>query len=351
MVHLPRFRGAFSVPGNFILFGIYDMTFSRSKRLCYSSMTIDHQNQTRESDKKLSYFSFKSPKPKSHIKNLFIGIFASVLVVILALPVNALQAQVTPSNPQLGDTLSVVINVDNPTNGSNPTVAVGENSYPAFVIAPNKYRAFIPTTPLDKPGTITLKVSRDGQVQNLAVNLRNRTFPTQRINLPPGSAGVRATEHELQRVAAFKKIQTPQKHWNGPLRQPNAGRITTIYGVRRYYNGKFAENYYHRGVDYAGAMGSPVVAPADGTVALVGTVSEGFRVHGNTIGIDHGQGVTSILLHLNGIKVKEGDFVKAGQLVGTVGSTGASTGPHLHWGLYVNGQSIDPVPWRFDGVD
>ncbi|MEA5515189.1 M23 family metallopeptidase [Nodularia sp. UHCC 0506] len=305
----------------------------------------------RESDQKLPYFSFKGWKPNRHIKNLFIGIFASVFVVILALPVDALQAQVTPNNPQLGDTISVVFNVDNSANGSNFTVTVRENSYPAFAIAPNKYRALIPTTPMDKPGTITLKVSGNGKERNLAVNLRNRNFPTQRINLPPGRAGVKATEHELQRVAAFKKIQTPQKHWNGPLLKPNGGRITTIYGVRRYYNGIFAKNYYHRGVDYAGAKGSPVIAPAAGTVALVGTVSQGFRVHGNTIGIDHGQGVTSILLHLHGINVKEGDFVKAGQLVGTVGSTGASTGPHLHWGLYVNGQSIDPVPWRFDGVD
>ena len=309
-------------------------------------MTIDHH--TRNSDQKLSY-SFTGWKPNHHIKNLFIGIFASVFVVILAVPVNAMQAQVTPSNPQLGDTISVVMNVENPEN--NPSVAVGENSYPAFAIAPNQYRAFIPTTPLDKPGTITLRVSGGSQVQNLAVNLRNRNFPIQRINLPPGRAGVRATEHELQRVAAFKEIQTPQKHWNGPLVKPNQGRITTVYGVRRYYNGKFAENYYHRGVDYASPTGSPVVSPAAGTVALVGTVSEGFRVHGNTIGIDHGQGVSSILMHLNGINVKEGDFVKAGQLVGTVGSTGASTGPHLHWGLYVNGQCVDPVPWRFDGVN
>jgi murein DD-endopeptidase MepM/ murein hydrolase activator NlpD len=312
-------------------------------------MTI--HNNTKDSDKKLSYFSFTGWKPNRHIKNLFIGIFASVFVVILALPVDALQAQVTPSNPQLGDTLSVVINVAHADNGSNPSVSVGEKSYPAFPIAGNQYRALIPTTPLHKPGTITLKVAADGQERNLTVNLRNRTFPTQRINLPPGSAGVRATEHELQRVAAFKALQTPQKHWNGPMLQPNRGRITTVYGVRRYYNGVFAQNYFHRGVDYAGAAGSPVIAPSAGTVALVGRVSEGFRVHGNTIGIDHGQGVTSILLHLRDINVKEGDFVQAGQVVGTVGSTGASTGPHLHWGLYVNGECVDPVPWRFQGID
>jgi murein DD-endopeptidase MepM/ murein hydrolase activator NlpD len=312
-------------------------------------MTIE--NYRRNTPKQLPRLAFKGWKHIRSLTYLFIGIFASVVVIALNLPVHALQAQVTPNNPQLGDTLSVVINVDNLDNVGTPAVAVGDQTYPAFPIASNRYRAFVPTTPLDKPGTKTLRVTGGGQVRNLAVNVRNRTFPVQRINLPPGQAGVRATEHELQRVAAFKELQTPQKHWNGPLLKPNGGRITTIYGVRRYYNGKFADNYFHRGVDYAGAAGSPVMAPAAGTVALVGRVSDGFRVHGNTVGIDHGQGVTSILLHLRDINVKEGDFVKAGQVVGTVGSTGASTGPHLHWGLYVNGQSVDPVPWRFDGFN
>jgi murein DD-endopeptidase MepM/ murein hydrolase activator NlpD len=128
--------------------------------------------------------------------------------------------------------------------------------------------------------------------------------------------------------------------------RPSQGQVSTSYGVRRYYNGVFAQDYYHRGVDYAAATGSPVVAPAAGRIALVGRVADGFELHGNTIGIDHGQGVLSIMLHLSRIDVNEGDIVQAGQVIGRVGSTGASTGPHLHWGLYVHGISVDPVPWR-----
>ncbi|MBA3924314.1 MAG: M23 family metallopeptidase, partial [Nostocaceae cyanobacterium] len=124
-----------------------------------------------------------------------------------------------------------------------------------------------------------------------------------------------------------------------------------IYGVRRYYNGKFANDYYHRGVDYAGGTGSPIIAPAAGRVVLVGRVSQGFRIHGNCVGIDHGQGVTSIYLHMSRINVREGDLVKPGTVLGAVGSTGAATGPHLHWGLYVNGLSVDPVPWRTNGFN
>lgn len=280
------------------------------------------------------------------------GLVAGMFAVPIALtPVDALQVQVSPSSPHLGDTLSVVVNLDNQTSNNNVTVKSGENTYPAFEIAPNHYRAFIPTTPLEKPGNKDIRVSLDGSEQNLKVQVSDRTFPVQRINLPPGKAGVDATEYELKRVAALKALQTPQKYWSGAFIKPNTGPISTIYGVRRYYNGKFAKDYYHRGIDYAGDTGSPVVAPAAGKVALVGRVSQGFRIHGNVVGIDHGQGVISIFMHLSRINVTEGSVVKAGQLIGAVGSTGAATGPHLHWGLYVNGQSVDPGPWRNNAVN
>jgi murein DD-endopeptidase MepM/ murein hydrolase activator NlpD len=274
------------------------------------------------------------------------GIIASILGVVS--PAQALQVQVTPTNPELGDTLSVIIQVNsgNPT----PTVSVQQKNYPAFPIGNSRFRVLLPTTPLDKAGARLLQVAGDGQVQNLSVQVRSRNFPTQSITLPPGKDS-EGTDAEFDRVDAFKALVTPQKFWNGPLLRPNSGEITTIYGVRRYYNGVFANDYYHRGVDYAGAYGSPVVAPAAGRVSLVGRESQGFKIHGNVVGIDHGQGVASILMHLSRIDVKEGDFVKAGQVIGALGSTGASTGPHLHWGLYVHGQSVDPVPWRLQGVE
>lgn len=299
---------------------------------------ISHQN--------LLFSSVQGEKPNIHCTTkLLVGLF-TVASVNLSLPVAALQVQVTPSNPRLGDTISVVIDVDNSDTATTPEVSVGQKSYPSYAIAPNKYRAFIPTTPLEKPGARTIKVVGDGQEQTLSVTVGNRQFRVQRITLPPGKSADGATEHELNRVAAFKALQTPQKFWNGAFLAPNQGRLSTPYGVRRYYNGKFAQDYYHRGLDYAGAAGSPVIAPAAGTVALVGKVSQGFRVHGNVVGIDHGQGVVSIFMHLSRINVQEGDIVQAGQLIGAVGSTGASTGPHLHWGLYVNGLSVDPTTWR-----
>lgn len=285
---------------------------------------------------------------KANMKRAILSSPIAVGILGLTLPVQALQVQVTPANPQLGDTLSVVIQVDN--SSETPTVSAGQKTYKAFPMGNNRFRTLLPTTPLDRPGTRQIQVSGDGKVQNLSVQVRDRDFPTQSIWLPPGKDS-EGTDAEFDRVDAFKALVTPEKFWNGKFLRPNSGEITTIYGVRRYYNGVFAKDYYHRGVDYAGAYGSPVVAPAAGRVALVGRESQGFKIHGNVVGIDHGQGVASILLHLSRIDVKEGDFVRAGQVVGALGSTGASTGPHLHWGLYVNGQSVDPVPWRVQGFE
>ncbi|MEG4944404.1 M23 family metallopeptidase [Microcoleus sp. F4-D5] len=275
------------------------------------------------------------------------GIVAGL--VSFALPVQALQVVVTPASPALGDTLSVIIQVDG-NGGETPKVSLQQKNYPAFPIGNGRFRALLPTTPVEKPGARQIQVTGDGQVKNLSVQVRGRDFPTQSIWLPPGK-DEEGTDAEFDRVDAFKALVTTEKFWDGKLLRPNSGEITTIYGVRRYYNGVFAQDYYHRGVDYAGAYGSPVVAPAAGRVSLVGRESQGFKIHGNVVGIDHGQGVASILMHLSRIDVKEGDVVKAGQVIGALGSTGASTGPHLHWGLYVHGQSVDPVPWRLQGVE
>lgn len=281
-------------------------------------------------------FSFKR-------STLFTGLIAigiAIALIVFATPSRALQVQVRPNSPQLGDTLSVIVQAQ-----TAPSVTMDAKTYQMFDLGNGRYRALLPTTPLDRPGQISLNVTAGSDRQSLNVNLRNRRFPTQRIWLPPGKDSD-GTDMEFDRMDAFKAIVSPEKHWNGKLLRPNNGETTSGYGIRRYYNGVFAKDYYHRGVDYAGASGSAIVAPAAGYVRIVGRESEGFKIHGNCVGVDHGQGVSSVFLHLSRIDVKDGDFVKAGQRIGSLGSTGAATGPHLHWGLYVNGKSVDPSPWR-----
>lgn len=261
---------------------------------------------------------------------------------------HAYDVVITPSDPQLGDTIAVIVKARDGAT-SPPTVTANGQPYPSFPLSDSRFRAFIPTSPLDPPGRIVIRVSGNEETRNLAVGLRNRSFRTQRITLR--GSGSLGTDHEFDRVDAFKQLVSPDRHWSGALLRPSQGRVSSEYGVRRYYNGEFAENYYHRGVDYAAPTGSPVVAPAAGHIRLVGRVSDGFELHGNTIGIDHGQGLLSIMIHLSRIDVNEGDFVRAGQRIGAIGSTGASTGPHLHWGLYMNQVAIDPVPWRNNGFE
>jgi murein DD-endopeptidase MepM/ murein hydrolase activator NlpD len=271
----------------------------------------------------------------------------ALLFVLITPALSAVPVQIQPSSPQLGDTLSVVVQ----SSGSEtPSINFNQKTYTTYPIGGNRYRALLPTTPQFTAGRQSLKVTADGTQQDLAVQLRARTFPTQSIWLG-ADGGPEGTDYEFDLVDAFKALVTPNKLWNGAFKRPATGEVTTVYGVRRYYNGEFAENYFHRGVDYAGGVGAPVIAPAAGKVALVGRETDGFEIHGNVVGIDHGQGVLSILMHLSRIDVKEGDTVQAGQTVGGIGSTGASTGPHLHWGLYINGLAVDPVPWRETGFE
>lgn len=275
--------------------------------------------------------------------------FLSVVALtpVIVQPTDVLTATVTPMAPRQGDTLQVSIQSSAATP---PQVRFGPREIPVFAIAAGQYRALIPTTPVLQPGGYLLTVEGATQSRRIPIEVARRSFPVQRIWLPPGKSDL-GTDFEFDRVDAFKALVSPELFWTGPLRRPAPGRVSTVYGVRRYYNGVFAEDYFHRGIDYADATGTPVRAPAAGRVALVGYEQQGFEVHGNTIGIDHGQGIASILIHLNRINVREGQFVQAGEVIGTVGNTGASTGPHLHWGFYVLGESVDPTPWLQRGLN
>lgn len=269
------------------------------------------------------------------------GLGAIALVLSLLVPARANTIQISPTAPQLGETVAVIIPT---TSDIPPIVTMDGTSYSAFPLDASRYRALIPTTPLDQPGRKTIQVTSEGETRQFAITLRNRSFPTQRIWVRGGGSG--GSEVEMRRVREFRQLVTPQKFWQGAFARPADGRVTSVYGVRRYYNGVFADDYYHRGVDYAGPTGSRVLSPAAGRVVLVGRESQGFRLHGNTIGIDHGQGVLSIFIHLNRIDVQEGDLVQRGQVIGGIGATGSATGPNLHWGLYVNGKAVDPEQWR-----
>ncbi|MBR0518208.1 M23 family metallopeptidase [bacterium] len=120
--------------------------------------------------------------------------------------------------------------------------------------------------------------------------------------------------------------------------KPVQGRTSTGYGLRRYYNDD-PEPEFHKGIDIASWNGCNVVAPQNAVVVMA---KENLILHGNVIVLDHGRGVGSLYLHLGSISVKEGQYVKQGQVIGTIGSSGASTGPHLHWATYSHGVPVNP---------
>ena len=116
--------------------------------------------------------------------------------------------------------------------------------------------------------------------------------------------------------------------------------INSLFGTRRSYNDGALWGY-HAGVDLCGGLGTPIYAAADGVVVL----AENLEVRGGAVILDHGWGVYTGYWHLSAIEVQPGQQVQAGDEIGLAGSTGRSTGPHLHWELWVGGVPVNPLTW------
>ncbi len=214
-----------------------------------------------------------------------------------------------------------------------------------FFLTGSSYRALIPIPADLKAGQHPIRW-KDGETREPAaiVTVLPGQFPTQRIKLPPGRANLyEAPEREEEREIwkAYLSTVTEEALWSEPFLIPVDGRKTTGFGVRRYYEGRSNPFGYHRGLDLSAPKGTAVCAGNSGRVLL----AREFTVEGLSVVIDHGQGLLTAYLHLNSRSVEEGEKVRRGQVIGTVGDSGAVTGPHLHWALYVHGIPVDPIPW------
>jgi murein DD-endopeptidase MepM/ murein hydrolase activator NlpD len=146
--------------------------------------------------------------------------------------------------------------------------------------------------------------------------------------------------HEAQQLAQMYGALTPTALWSGLFDQPVQGEITTQFGeARSYNNGPIVG--HHSGTDIAVPAGTPIPACAGGRVAFAGPL----QVRGNFTAIDHGFGVFSGYAHQSEIDVQVGQLVNRGDIIGRVGTTGLSTGPHLHWECAVNGMNVDALRW------
>ena len=192
------------------------------------------------------------------------------------------------------------------------------------------------------PLTLQLQVGESDALE-IAANLQvvSGGYGYQTITLNNNDLLAPAVEdEEIKRLTQLMSGFAPERHWENSLSLPAAAAMNAVFGTQRSYNGG-EYNRYHRGVDFAGAPGTSVLAAAAGTVVM----ADRLLIRGNTTIIDHGWGVFTLYAHQREALVQPGAFVKSGQVIGTVGSTGRSTGPHLHWELWLNGVTVDPLQW------
>jgi len=196
-----------------------------------------------------------------------------------------------------------------------------------------------------------VKVSSGDAKQEFNVRVRPKEFAVQHMTIDPAVAASTRNEKSAaeirEKIYPLKPVSDPVRYWEGEFIQPvEGGRISPKdFGKRRYVNGS-PTSYRHNGLDIGQDEGTPIVATNNGRVLFADYLIE----TGNTIIIEHGYGLKSWHYHMKDLYVKAGDMVKKGDVIGTVGSTGFSTGPHLHFSFTVNDVWINPMTILDQGV-
>lgn len=196
--------------------------------------------------------------------------------------------------------------------------------------------------PLDTlPGELEINVAGNGARTSRSIAVGIKNYPEQRLTIKdkrkvePSAADLARIEREQETTAAIKHhfaLPSPATAFSLPA----SGPLSSRFGLRRIFNG--LPRNPHAGLDVAAATGAPVKAPAAGVVANTGD----YFFNGNTVFIDHGQGLITAYMHLSRIDVRSGQAVRQGQVLGAVGASGRATGPHLHWAVILNSTPVDP---------
>ena len=215
-----------------------------------------------------------------------------------------------------------------------------------FEVKEKEYRSLLGIDFRLTPGTYPLEVEVDSPKNSpttyrTSIEVAKKEFGEQSLTLPENmvTLDAKTLKRVRKEAAEFKKlwdVHTPKKYWYGNFVLPLPGKLSTPFGLGRILNGE--PRSPHSGVDLRAKLGEPVRAANHGRIVLVGD----FFFHGKAVVIDHGWGLYTMYFHLSKVKVSEGDLVGKGYVIGLAGSTGRATGPHLHWGVRLEGARVDP---------
>ena len=237
--------------------------------------------------------------------------------------------------------------------GLGPAVASFDGLRCPFFNTRHGLRALVPIRPTLAGGTATLGIELAGRRRRqriaVATTIVPREYPPRSVTLPDGKLALLrrpgAVRQSRQLLQALRSLGSEQE-WRGPFKAPVDADPVYGYGAPTRYSGAanvematdslFGE--YHRGMDYLVPPGTVVQAPAAGRVVLAAPQI----LTGNTLVLDHGQGVLSVFFHLSRLDVKEREWVESRSPVGLSGDTGIAAAPHLHWAVYVHGVAVDP---------
>jgi hypothetical protein len=187
-----------------------------------------------------------------------------------------------------------------------------------------------------------IKISPSGDERRLEIEIIDKDYGERRLTLPRHMVDLDAktlkrVQKESGKMERLWEAQASTPLWGGPFQRPIPGEAIGPFGRRSIINDQ--PRSPHSGLDLRGAEGTPIKAINNGKVVLTGD----HFFTGRTVVLDHGGEIQSMYFHLDKIQVEHGDLIEKGQLIGLVGSTGRATGPHLHWGIRINGARVDPL--------
>jgi len=220
---------------------------------------------------------------------------------------------------------------------------VSYNKRQVMVVRENQQWMAVVGIPLTaKIGTQTLMVKSAGEVRKTSFEIKDKAYPTQHITITD-KRKVNPNKLDMDRInAESAEIKSALRYWTDSDSSPEQfiwpieGRVSGLFGRRRVFNGQ--PRRPHSGMDIAAPTGTEIHAPADGVIRDTGD----YFFNGNTIFIDHGQGLVTMFCHMDKIDVEAGQTIKQGEVIGTVGMTGRVTGPHLHLGVSLNDARVEP---------